>query len=166
MAVTPVLRDIAAVMQRLQPGLRVEYGPAATAKQGAPALIWEYLGGPITVGGYRADESTAKTIAVRRCTVVAELRAKDSTQGTGDKDYAAAEELLRLLFVALDEVAPADYRAREDWGANTHAGVAGAAVVACRVAIEFDVPLRDQPERYTTVETLDVVERVNGNAAG
>lgn len=153
MAVVPVLRLISAEMARRVPGLRVEYTVAgAGSRQGAPALIWELAGGPITCGGFPVGDPGSRTLAIRNVRVVAELRARDTSPGTTDRDLEAAEELLRHLACALDLVAPADYELDEDWSAQRGAGASGGACVAVRVGVVLRIKLQADPWGSVPVE--------------
>ena len=153
MAVLPVLRKLSAEMTRRIPKLRVEYGVAgAQSRQGAPALIWELQGGPITCGGFPVGDRKSRTLAIRNVVVVAELRGRDARQGTDGGDLEAVEEMLRHLGCSLDLVCPADYDLAEDWRANQGEGASGAACAVCRVAVTLRIKLQADPWGSVTVQ--------------
>ena len=163
MAVLPVLRLISAEMQQRVPGLRVDYSIAgAASKQGAPALLWELQGGPITCGGFPVGDPKSRTLAIRSVAAVAELRARDTTGGTTDRDLEAAEEMLRHLVCSLDKIAPADYKLSEDWRANLGQGASGAACATVRVSVTLAIKLQADPWGSVPVDATSTTGELTG----
>lgn len=153
MGLVPVLRRINARLIELCaskgiPGMACEIGNAASTKPGHPRLTWIWGRGQIE-GGVQMD-SGAKTIALRHPQVVARIQSKlQGAPGVSDRDYEQAEEILRLLFIALDELCPGDYEpVNEDWS-RTQDGPAGGGVVV-EVALRISVKVLDEPWTLTT----------------
>ena len=154
MGLVPVLRRInARLAERLvaagsAPGFATEIGNAASTKPGHPRLTWIWGRGQID-GGVQID-SAAKVVAIRNPQVTARIQTKlQGSPGVSDRDYEQAEEILRQLFVTLDEILPGDYEATmEDWS-KTQDGPAGGGVVVDLV-LRISVKVLDDPWTYTT----------------
>lgn len=121
MAVTPVLRQINALMRQRHPGLIAEIGALHLSSQGTAGtpgrLIWAFRRGR-TEGGYPMDQG-AKCIAFRKVGLDAWMRIKAPSMGITEEDYALTEEVLRSLYNCLDLYCSGDWEmGEEDWTPN------------------------------------------------
>mgnify|MGYP007024626259 FL=1 len=77
-----------------------------------------------------------------------------SQPGLTDADYLAAEQALREVFIALDQLCSGDWEAEgEDW---TETGAApGESVITVRLPLTIRVKVQHDPYKLVPVETTE-----------
>lgn len=126
---TPILRQLVdRLKQRLNAGAAQEQlwtpevGALALSKAGAYRVIFSFVGGPVVRSSQiQGQEAVARSIAQRKPTVRAEIRAADQrTSGLTEEDNLLAERVLHHLIFVLDEkFSGDDDYGHENWGETT-----------------------------------------------
>ena len=158
--VVPILRRLNAAMalRPVMKGWNFAIGNAEASRPAERRLHWEFGRGDAPRGGYQADRA-AKTIVFRQVPLTAVIRVRraataTSQPGLTDADYLAAEQALREVFIALDQLCSGDWEAEgEDW---TETGAApGESVITVRLPLTIRVKVQHDPYKLVPVETTE-----------
>lgn len=131
------------------------------SRPGALQVIWSIIGGPLSRGAqYQGPDEPAKVVALRRCTLQAEIRTIDArTQGFTDEDVMLAEEVLRALVLTWDHQRPADFDSPESpeqeeiWDGFTEDPGQRQIILRYRVTPQLEV--HDDPWQFKTITELE-----------